>query len=591
MPKKTNQMAWNLTDLYQNPNDPQIEKDFAASDELITRLKTYRDKIASLSPPEVFELIHTWEDLAFTFHKIELFAGLLESTNVNVPDVTRFVKKIEERMVAKGQETIFIHVEFAHVIEPTWKAWLKSPDLAPYANFLQQLHEQAKHTLTEPEEKILAEKSQTSSQALAHLYEVTTDTLSFAWDDQTITLEELMTKFYSADAAVRKQAAHVLHEGLRANDKTTPSLYNALVQDKSINDRLRKFHFPEAERFNHDEVEKPTVEAMLTAVRQAQPLITSYYTLKKQILNTDTLYWWDRYAPLPETKTSFTIDQAKQMVHGAYHEFSPDMAQIVENMYIKQHVDWLPSKTKRGGAFCAMSGKSIYPYVLMNYTTTPRDTMTLAHELGHAIHDVLAQDKNTFLQTHPSLALAEIASTFGEFLLFEKLVSSDTIQPQDRIALIMSFLEDTFSTIFRQATMFEFEQKVHTKRHQEGELSKDEIDTLWHKTMSKPFSESLLYTDEHKNTWMYVGHIIRSPFYVYSYAFAKLCVLSLVMQYKEKGQSFVPVYLKLLQSGGSLSPKDNLAQAGLDITDVAFWQQGLAVINDYIEALKKAVDL
>lgn len=277
------------------------------------------------------------------------------------------------------------------------------------------------------------------------------------------------------------------------------------------------------------------------------------------------------------------------MVLDAYREFSPEIAEVAKLMMDKQHIDWLPSKTKGGGAFCAYGGKSSYPYVLLNYTNKPRDVMTLAHELGHATHDVLANKENVFLEVHPSLALAEIASVFGEILLYEKLIKSDELSKQDRIALIMSFIEDRFATVFRQVTMFQFEQALHKKRREEGELPREEIDELWDSVMRKPFGDTLVFTPEHKNTWMYVGHIFHVPFYVYSYAFAQLCVLALYKQYLEKGKDFVPTYLQILRSGGSLSPKDNLARAGLDITHTNFWLDGLEVLKDSVDELDQLV--
>ncbi len=590
MNTQTSSTNWQLNDLFTGMDDAAINQAFTEADRLIETLKTYRGKIISLNSEALLELITTWEQVHRIYHRIDLFASLLESTSIGVAEVTRFRKNIDEQLVEKGKEIIFIEVELAQIPEVQWQKHLTANELKGYKQFLQEQYEASKHVLSEPEEKILADKSQTSWQALTHLFDITTDTLECNWDGTSVTLEELLTKFHSADGAERKKAAEVLHASLAKNDKTTPAIYNSLVQDKSIGDRLRKYDFPEQSRFMHDAVDKPTVEAMATAVEQSFDLVTRYYELKKKILKTDTLYWYDRYAPLPETKAKIGMHEAKTMVEHAYRDFSPAMADIVQNMYDKEHIDWLPQKTKRGGAFCAFGDTNIYPYVLLNHTDSPRDVMTLAHELGHAIHDVLAGQNNVFLEIHPSLALAEIASVFGETLLFEKLVADPKINKDDKLTLLMAHIEGTFATVFRQTTMFRFEQKVHELRRKEGELSKEEIDTLWHETMQAPFEKALTYTDEHKNTWMYVSHIFEMPFYVYSYSFAQLCVLALYKQYKEQGSAFVPTYLEILKAGGSLSPKENLARAGLNISQPEFWKGGLAVIDEFIKQLEKEIN-
>lgn len=585
--KQTN---WQLTDLYIGIDDSKIDKDFSTCDKLIKKIQTNRGKLAKLKPSEVLELIQTWEDTGFILHKIGLFSSMMDATNVGVSEVTRFSKKMEARLVEKSKELIFIYVEFSKLNDKQWQKLLKAKELAQYRKTIHNLYLDTKHTLSEPEEKILAEKSQTSWQTLGHLFDITTNTLTAEWDGKKITLEELLTFIRDPDAKLRKKAAFALHEALKTNDKTTPALLNAFVQDKSITDRLRDYEFPEEARYMHEDVDKETVDALLKAVEKSFPMVERYYNLKKKILGTKELYWWDRYAPLPKAKTKVDAEEAQQMVLDSFYEFSPVAGDIITTMFKKQHIDWLPSPTKRGGAFCAYGGRGIYPFVLLNYTETLRDVMTVAHELGHAMHDVLADEQNVYFQTHPSLALAEIASVFSESLLFDKLMSDPKISDQDRISLLMTTIEDAFATVFRQVTMFQFEQQLHRKRKEEGELSKEQIDDLWHKTMKKPFGDSLIYTDEHKNTWMYVHHVFEMPFYVFSYAFAQLCVLALYKQYKKEGQEFVPRYLEILKAGGSLSPKDNLARAGLDITNPKFWKTGLQVIEDYINELEKLVN-
>lgn len=577
--------TWNLTDLYSGMDDPKIEVDFSACEALIRELQEYRGKIAALSATEMLTLIKSQEALALKTNRIGVYASLMAATNVDVPEVTRFEKKLEARMIQLSKETIFIEVEMAQLPESKWQELLRAPELKDYKKTLEDTYKEAKHTLSEPEEKILAEKSQTSSHALLHLFSITTDTLMVEWQGEKKPLEEIAPLLRDPDNQVRKQAVFAIHAALNTNSKTTPAVFNALVQDKEISDRLRGYEYPEERRFNSDDVEKDTVYALIEAVNKSSNLVERYYTLKKKILKTDTLYWWDRYAPLPKPKKEISPEDGKTMVLEAFGDFAPQVRDIATGMFDKAHIDWFPSNKKRGGAFCQFGTPESYPYVLLNYTNDVTDVMTLAHELGHAVHDVLVKDTNVFFQMHPSLALAEIASTFSEFLLFDKLLSGD-LTKEDKIALLMGQIEDNFATVHRQIAMFQFEQAVHTKRRQDGELSKDQIDDLWHEIIKRPFGNSLEWTDEHKNFWMYIPHVFNWPFYVYSYAFAQLCTLAIYKTYKEKGSEMVENYLDILRRGGSMSPKDNLALAGFDVSTPDFWQSGLAMIEDYITQLE-----
>jgi oligoendopeptidase F len=570
-------------------DDPKIEVDLKTAENLIATLVSHRGTLATFSSEQLLTLIKDWEAVQAIFNDIGVYSSLLAATNIGVPDVTRFEKKIEERLVTIYEPLLYIEAELAQLSEEQWQSHLRAPELQPYRKLIEKIYVESKHTLTENEERVLSQKSLTSRGALTHLFSITTDTLEFDWDGKLVTLEEVITKFTDADSATRKKAAQVLTVGLNINAKTTPAILNSLVQDKAITDRLRHYKSPEQARYNSDDTDSETVEAMATAVSNSYATVERYYNLKKNILGADKLYWWDRYAPLPEITTKIPREEGWQMVIDAFDAFSPEMGQMVRDMDAKQHIDWEPSKTKRGGAFCAFGGKTIYPYVLLNYTNSPRDVMTVAHELGHAIHDIYASQDNVFLEIHPSLALAEIASTFGESLLFDRLVNSESVTKQDRISLLMASIEDRFATVYRQVSMFRFEQALHRHYRTEGELSSEQLNQLWDETMKEPFASSLTYTEEHKNTWMYVGHIFYTPYYVYTYAFAQLCTLALVQQYKEQGSEFIPKYVEILKAGGSLSPKDNLARAGLDISKPEFWQKGLQAIDGMVTELETLI--
>lgn len=582
------QTSWDLSEIYTSSDDPAIERDFDTCNTIIQNIETYRGRVAGLDSNELKSLIERLQELYQHFHKLGLYASLLESTNSGIDSITRFGKLVEERSTALLKRILFVDVERRQISDANWRKHRQSPVLAEYHLMLTHWQREAKHTLSETEEKILADKSLTSSITLNHLFDVTTDTLEVRLGENTITIDECTTLLKDPDPKNRKMAAFALHSALQANNKTTHAIYNALIHDKSITDKLRHYNYCEESRFDADDVDRKTVNAMIEAV-ESSSVVTDYYRLKKKLLGVDTLMWWDRYAPLPKPKAKFTIDQATTLVLEAFNQFSPTFKAIAQDIIASKHIDWLTSNTKRGGAFCAFGEQKKLPYILLSFTGTFDDVNTLAHEMGHAIHDVLAGRANQWFNVWPSLATAEIASTFGEELLFNAVMSDRKITKEDKISLLMQRIEGNIATIHRQVSMFQFEQKAHAKRAKTGELSKEELDNLWHETIKKPFGDSLEWTDEHRNFWMYIPHIFHTPFYVYSYAFAQLCTLALVQTYKTTPNptAFVETYTKMLKAGGSQTPKEILAQAGLDITMPQFWRSGLSIVARDIADLER----
>lgn len=585
------QTSWDLSELYQSVNDPAIEADFSRCDTLVKKIETYRGKVATLSSVKLVTLIHAIEELYQTLHKLTIYSSLLASTNSGVDRVTKFCKMIDDRSTQTLKKILFVSVEKRQINRQQWQKHFQSRKLSDYRLTLEHWQREAGHTLEENEEKILAEKSQTSWQTLNHLFDVTTDTLEVIFEDKPITISQCTTLLRDPDPKIRQTAAIALHTALKANNKTTHPIYNALIHDKAISDKLRHYQFSEESRFDEDDVDLETVNAMVKVV-ESSPLVSDYYHLKKKLLGLDTLMWWDRYAPLPKPTTAFSIPEAVELVLDAFNQFSPQFKQIAQTIINAKHIDWLPSPTKRGGAFCCYGTKDKYPYILLNFSGTFDDVNTLAHELGHGIHDTLAGRSNNWLNVWPSLAIAEIASTFAEELLVEKLMGSPDLSQEDKKSLLSGRIESRIATIHRQVSMFQFERMAHAKRAQEGELSKDDFDNLWHTTIKRPFGNSLKWTEEHNNYWMYIPHIIHTPYYVYSYAFAQLCTLTLVQTYKQTDDksAFVTSYTNLLKAGGSLTPKANLLGAGLDITKPEFWLRGLKVIENDVNELKKLVE-
>lgn len=581
---------WDLSDLYQSIDDPAIKNDQKTAEKITRQIETHRLAVSKMSPGQFLRLIQTKEKLFVVMHRLSAYVELLASTHIGIDVVTRFEKGMDQFLIDIGQRILFIDVELAKIEPERWAIYQKDAHLKPYALTLVHSRRHAAHTLSEPEEKILAEKSQTSERALNHLFTVTTDTLTVTLNGKPVTVDEAIARLRHPEARTRKNAAVALHAALKTNNKTTHAIYNALIHDKAITDRLRRYTKSEQSRLDADDVDALSVQAMVAAVSQSTAM-TDYYRLKRRVLGVHRLYWWDRYAPLPQPKTTFSRDQAIALINESFGAFSAEFAAIVQKIVAANHIDWLPSPRKRDGAFCAYAAQGQLPYVLVNFTGTIDDVHTLAHELGHAVHAVLA-GHNTWLNVWPSLALAEIASTFGEQLLFDRLMSEPKLAKRDKISLLMHKIEGHLATVHRQVSMFEFEQMVHAQRAQGGELAKRELDELWHKIISKPFGDALEWTDEHKNFWMYIGHFFHTPFYVYSYAFAQLCTLALVQMYRESDHpaEFKKIYTSILKDGGSAAPKDILTRAGLDINRPDFWSQGLALIDTDIAELRKLVE-
>ena len=382
------------------------------------------------------------------------------------------------------------------------------------------------------------------------------------------------------------KATESLAATLEENTPTLTFIMNTLLAEKDVMDRLRGFERPESSRHLDNELPEKAVDTMVDVCVANFSIVEEYYELKSKLLGIDDLTHFDRYAPLKQAEENIAYEKACEIVLDAYRAFSPEMHELALPFFKEGWIDVPVADGKRGGAFCAGVSPDHHPYILLNYTGKPRDVMTLAHELGHGLHDRLAA-KNHVLDYHPVLPLAETASTFGEMLTFEKLFA-ELDSDDERLALLCEKLEDTFATVFRQISMFRFERRIHEARRSEGELATERFNELWQECMGEMFGNSLTLGDPHKWTWAYIPHIVQTPFYVYAYAFGELLVLSLYARYKEQGESFIQQYTNFLAAGGSKAPATLLAELDIDACDPSFWQGGCDLIK---QNLKRAQEL
>lgn len=580
--------VWDLSDLYASCDDPQIALDmqeFAAGTAAFAA--TWKGKLdkPELSLIQLREALESYVKLNLVAYRVESYASLLFASDTSNQQYRALVQKCGESISQACAEWVFFDLEIAKISDEKWEAIKAEPSLAQYCHYLEQARIQAKYCLSEAEERILEETASCRGRAFGRLFTELVSRLKYPFKDaqgqvSMLSQSELLALSYDSERDVRRQAAEVLSQVLTDNAHPIAFSYNTIILEKITMDRLRGFSRPDQARHLADEVPDEAADTVVSVVAENFPLVARYYNLKRQLLGLDKLWHYDRYAPIIAAKPSVPFAQARAIVEKAFGDFSPRYAELVKPFFEKNWIDARLSPAKRSGAFCAGITPELHPYVLMNYTGKARDVMTLAHELGHGIHDCLASGQN-LLNYHPVLPLAETASTFAELLVFEKLYN-DMADTSSRLGLVCEKLEDTFATVFRQVAMYRFEQRVFTTRQEQGELSLEAISDIWQECLQEMFGKSLELGEDHRITWLYVPHFVHTPFYVYAYAFGELLVLSLYARYQKEGESFRQGYIELLQAGGSDGPKQLLAKLDIDICDRAFWQGGCDLVAERI---------
>ena len=447
------------------------------------------------------------------------------------------------------------------------------------------------HLLCEPEEKILAEKSLTGASAWTRLFEELTSAIEVELPGadgarETLALDVALSRLALADRDVRRTTAEAVSAALAPGLRTRAYLFNTLLADKATDDRLRRYPNWLAARNLANEASDESVAALIEAVRGRYEIARRWYRLKAKLLGVERLADYDRMATVSEDEVSFPFAQAREIVLDCYHSFSPVLGELAARFFADHRIDAPVRPAKRGGAFCAAAVPSVFPYVLLNYTSRRRDVLTLAHELGHGVHFALAARQGIFHQSTP-LTLAETASVFGETIVFGRLLEEDST-PASRLALLAENLEDTIATVFRQVAMNRFEELVHGNRREQGELSVERFGELWAESQSELLGDSVEITDGYRSWWSYIPHFIGSPGYVYAYSYGQLLALAVYERYEQTGAELVPRYLEMLAAGGSRSPQELGEIVGVDLADPGFWEAGLDLVERQLEQAEDA---
>jgi oligoendopeptidase F len=583
-------VTWDLSDLYTGADDPRIEADLggalAAAQAFASR---HRGRVAALDAAGLATAVDELEALEEPAQKAAVYAQLLFAGDTTEQRHGALLQRVQERSSEIRNALVFFDLEWLALDESRATTLLADPALARRRHLLLNLRRHRPHRLSEPEEKILEESANTGARAFARLFDETLGGLRFRFDgpagSEEKSEEELLALLYDPDRDTRRLAADALTRGLRENARLLAFVFNILVQDKAVRDRLRRHPEPMSERHLANEIEPGTVRALMEACERRYDLVQRYYRLKGELLGLEALHDYDRYAPLAAVEGQRAWDEARRVVLDAYGAFSPRMAEIAERFFARRWIDAELRAGKRGGAFSASTVPSAHPYVFLNYTGNLRDVMTLAHELGHGVHQDLARARGLFEQDTP-LTTAETASVFGEMLVFRQLLREEK-DPAVRLGLLCGKIEDAFATVFRQVVMTRFEEKLHAARRAEGELPVERVNELWMDANRPMFGDSVRLRDEYAWWWLYIPHFVHSPFYCYAYAFGELLVLALVRRYDEEGSGFAPRYLEMLAAGGSETPRDVVARTGLDIADPAFWDRGLLLLEELVEEAER----
>jgi oligoendopeptidase F len=589
-------VAWDLSDLYGGPDDPRLADDLAAGLRRAEAFEAaYRGKIATDAgpPPELLlAALRELEGLAEQRDRPGVYASLLHAAKTDDPKRGALLSRTREARTAINKHVIFFDLEWVKLADEPARRLIEAPALAKYRHYLEQQRAWRPHRLSEPEEKLLDEKAVTGRAAWVRLFDETVSAMTFPYEHggkaESLSMQRVLSKLYDADREVRRAAAESLTRGLRGNARLLTFVFNNLVLDHRRDCELRRFGGPMGPRNLANEIGQGVVDALLTVAERHHGTVQRYYRLKGRLLGLDRLYDYDRYAPLFPDMPECDWPTARRLVGESYEAFSPKAGAVVREFFERRWIDAELREGKRGGAFSSSAVPSTHPYILMNYTDKLRDVMTLAHELGHGLHQYLSRPVG-YLQCDTPLTTAEMASVFGEMLTFQRLLEAYP-EPRTRLALLCSKIEDGFATVFRQVVLTRFEQRLHAARQEKGELTTEQINELWLEANRPMHGEVVALTDGYGWWWSYIGHFIHVPFYCYAYAFGELLVLALVQKYKQEGPTFVPRYLELLSSGGSDAPHRLLAKMGVDVNDPGFWELGLRLLGDMVTEAERLAE-
>lgn len=577
---------WDLTDFYQNIDDKNIELDFKNLKIRSAKFtKDYKGKISNLSGDDLYYAIKENEEISEYFGKISSFSYLNYASDMLDQKNTAFYQNSSDKIREISKDLVFFELEINEISETNIeKLYNESEKLKKYKPFLRDVRIFKKHQLKEDIEKILLEKKSTGSSAWNRLFDETINNMKFPYGNKELNSSEIFNLLSSKEQETRKKSAKIIGETLGKNIRLFSFITNILAKDKNINDNLRNFKRPISSRNLNNFIEDEIVDNLVSVVKENYKNISHrYYKIKAKLLGLEKMHYSDRNAPLSMDENLTSWEGAKKIVFDAYNNFSPELAKIGQRFFDNNWIDVGVRNGKDSGAFAHPTIPSVHPYLLLNYQGKVRDIMTLAHELGHGIHQILSSNQGYFMSGTP-LTLAETASVFGEQLTFQEILKREN-DPNRKKIIIASKVEDMINTVIRQIAFLEFERKVHDER-KKGEIATEKLCEFWMEVQKESLGDIFIFDNEYKYYWSYIPHFIHSPFYVYSYAFGDCLVNSLYACYKNGLENFEKKYLKMLEAGGTLHHKDLLSPFGLDASKPEFWQNGLDIISGYIDQLE-----
>jgi oligoendopeptidase F len=579
--------SWDLSDLYPAPDAPEVERDLTRSDDQAQRFaEKYAGKLAGLDGAQLAAAISEFERIEETLGRLMSYGQLLFSADSTNSEIARFYQTLNERVTAISTHLIFFTLELNRLDDTVLDQKLADPALARYRPWLRDLRVFRPHQLSDELEKLLHEKEVTGHAAWSRLFDETIAGMRITVDEEELTVSSALNKLSDRNRSVREAAGKAIGAAFGERIRLFSLVTNTLAKDKEIIDRWRHYPRPGSYRNRANMVEDEVVDALVTAVRDSYPRLSHrYYLLKAKWLGLPKLQHWDRNAPLPgDDDRTIPWEQARERVLNAYRAFSPDLAEIGKRFFDRPWIDAKLTPGKAGGAFAHPTVPSAHPYLLLNYHGRTRDVMTLAHELGHGVHQVLAGAQG-YLMSGTPLTLAETASVFGEMLTFQSLLESAS--PEQRRLMLAAKVEDMLNTVVRQVAFYQFETRVHDERRT-GELVPERLGEIWLGVQTESLGPAFEFTPEYSVFWSYVPHFIHSPFYVYAYAFGDCLVNALYAVFQGGHPGFQAKYLDMLRAGGTKRHKELLAPFGLDASDPAFWTKGLDIISGFIDQLEQA---
>src|SRR5579871_942072 len=582
---------WNLDDLYEGMNAPALKADLLRADaESVAFEARYRGKLGEMAVADdagkkLAEAVRAFEALEELLGRIISYAGLLHAGDTSDPVRSKFYGDVQEKITNASSHLLFFALELNRIDDTILEAAMREPALGHYRPWLEDIRKEKPYQLEDRVEQLFHEKTVTGEGAWSRLFDETLASVRFLVAGEELSLEPTLSLLQDADETRRHAAADALAATFKANLRLFAHITNTLAKDKEISDRWRGFKDVAAARHLSNRVEPEVVNALVAAVCDAYPRLSHrYYALKARWFGRDHLNHWDRNAPLPDVPSrTIPFEEARATVLGAYGLFSPEMANIARRFFEARWIDAPVRPGKRPGAFAHPTVPSVHPYVLLNYQGKARDVMTLAHELGHGVHQVLAAPQGALMAPTP-LTLAETASVFGEMLTFRALLS-ETADHKERKAMLAAKVEDMINTVVRQIAFYSFERKLHSERKQ-GELTADRLSEIWMEVQGESLGPAIHLGPGYETFWVYIGHFIHAPFYVYAYAFGDCLVNSLYAVYERADKGFAERYLDMLAAGGSKHHSELLKPFGLDARDPQFWQTGLGLIDRMISEIE-----